>query len=114
AKPGRKNAPRERDGLFEMVSYAVCDARPHPEERACRRRRSANSNAHARVSKDEDGHRTAPHASRRIAALRGGGRVCASICAAMLLGMGARASGAFWPNDPNASPSGGPSEGGAP
>src|SRR5262249_36791011 len=64
-----------------------------------------------RVSKDEDGHRTAPHASRRIAALRGGGRVCASICAAMLLSMRARASGAFWPNEPNASHSGRPREG---
>jgi len=93
-----------------MVSYAVRDARPHPEERACASA-SANSNAHARVSKDEDGHRTAPHASRRIAALRGGGRVCASICAAMLLSMRARASGAFWPNEPNASHSGRPREG---
>ena len=36
--------------LFEVVSR---DARPHPEERACRRS-VANSKARARVSKDED------------------------------------------------------------
>jgi len=53
AKPGRRNAPRERDGLFDMVNCEVCDARPHPEERVCRRR-SANSNVRTRVSKDED------------------------------------------------------------
>src|SRR5215471_15228188 len=41
ANPGRRNAPRERDGLFDMVNCEVRDARPHPEERA-RRRRSAN------------------------------------------------------------------------
>jgi hypothetical protein len=35
------DASRERDGLFEIVSCEVRDARPHPEERA-RRRRSAN------------------------------------------------------------------------
>src|SRR5262245_6301543 len=33
-----------------------------------------------------------PHASRRITALRGGGRVCAPICAAMLLSMRASAT----------------------
>src|SRR5262249_37660077 len=78
ANPGRRNAPRERDRLFDMVSCERRDARPHPEERA-RRRRSANferacarleglilrsahvedvrqtSNARARVSKDEEG-----------------------------------------------------------
>src|SRR5262249_48078915 len=51
--PGAENAPRERDGLFDMVNCEVRDARPHPEERACRRR-SANSNLRTRVSKDED------------------------------------------------------------
>src|SRR5262245_30720050 len=35
------DASRERDGLFEIVSCEVRDARPHPEERA-RRRRSAD------------------------------------------------------------------------
>src|SRR5262249_3601347 len=39
--PDAENAPRERDGLFEIVSCELRDARPHPEERA-RRRRSAN------------------------------------------------------------------------
>ena len=38
-----------------MVSFAARDVRPHPEERGCRRR-FANSNVRARVSKDEDGH----------------------------------------------------------
>jgi hypothetical protein len=38
--------------LFEVASRLTRDARPHPEERACRRR-SANSNARRRVSKDE-------------------------------------------------------------
>jgi hypothetical protein len=68
-KPGRKNASRERDGMFEMVSrdsdsYAV--RRPHPEERA-RRRRPADASG-ARASRRM---RTSlcmrPHASRRIA-----------------------------------------------
>src|SRR5262249_6683683 len=36
-----------------MVSFAARDARPRPEERVCRKS-SANSNARARVSKDED------------------------------------------------------------
>src|SRR5262249_25281117 len=36
-----------------MESSAVRAGRPHPEERACRKS-SANSNARARVSKDED------------------------------------------------------------
>src|SRR6516162_3659352 len=35
------DAPRERDGLFDIVSCERRDARPHPEEHA-RRRRSAN------------------------------------------------------------------------
>src|ERR1700736_3845774 len=45
---------RGNDGVrvFEIVSR---DARPHPEERACRRS-LANSKARTRVSKDEDGH----------------------------------------------------------
>src|SRR5215468_5284329 len=52
--PGAENAPRERWRLFDMVNCAARAARPHPEERACRRR-SANSNGRTRVSKDEDG-----------------------------------------------------------
>src|SRR5262252_8289444 len=41
--PDAEIAPRERDGLFEIVSFLKLDARPHPEERACRRR-CVNSN----------------------------------------------------------------------
>src|SRR5262245_39079919 len=41
ASLGRQRASRERDGLFDIVSCERRDARPHPEERA-RRRRSAN------------------------------------------------------------------------
>src|SRR6516164_5602788 len=33
--PGRKSAPRERDGLFEIVSWPETRCCPHPEERAC-------------------------------------------------------------------------------
>src|SRR5262249_40371983 len=55
ANPGRKNAPRERDGLFDIVSCEVRDPRPHPEERACASA-PATSNARAHVSKDEDSH----------------------------------------------------------
>src|SRR5262249_35931614 len=53
--PGRKNAPRERDGLFDIVRWVETRCCPHPEERACASA-SAKSNARARVSKDEDGH----------------------------------------------------------
>ena len=55
ANPGRKNAPRERDGLFDIVSCEVRD--PRPEERACASA-PAKSNARARVSKDEDSTRS--------------------------------------------------------
>src|SRR5262249_28410140 len=48
----RKRAGGTRNRLFVMVNCEVRDARPHPEERACRRR-SANSNLRTRVSKDE-------------------------------------------------------------
>src|SRR6516225_10724713 len=51
--PGAKNAPRERDGLFDIVSWTEMRCCPHPEERACASA-SAESNARARVSKDED------------------------------------------------------------
>ena len=59
-----------------MVNCAVRDARPHPQERACRRG-SANLLARTRVSKDEDERLGSPHASRRIAARVGCGGVCA-------------------------------------
>src|SRR5215831_12957898 len=107
--PGAENAPRERDGLFEIVSCERRDARPHPEERA-RRKASANSEgpcacleglilrsahpgklpqtpkARARVSKDGDDPVHAPSCFRRIAAQRcwGGG---VRVRAAMLLSM---------------------------
>jgi hypothetical protein len=78
---------------FEVVSRLGSDVRPHPEERACRRR-SANSKARTRVSKDEDGRLGSPHASRRIAAHLSCGSACARR-AAMLLSMRATVRGAF-------------------
>src|SRR5262249_6440361 len=71
----------------------VGDIRPHPEERACRRR-SANSKARTRVSKDEDGRLGSPHASRRIAAHLSYGSTCACR-AAMLLSMRPRCAAHF-------------------
>src|SRR5262249_7535234 len=50
----QKNRKIQGSDQVSMVSSAVRAARPHPEERACRRR-SANSKARTRVSKDEDG-----------------------------------------------------------
>src|SRR5215813_9364104 len=61
--PGAKNAPRERDGLFDIVRWELpktvrqrtassgCPEPPHPEERACGSA-AANQVARARVSKD--------------------------------------------------------------
>src|SRR6516162_9730364 len=60
-----------------MVNFAARDVRPHPEERAYGSV-AADSNACARVWKDEDGRGGAcPHASRRIAAHLGCGSTCA-------------------------------------
>src|SRR5262245_13374911 len=75
--------------LFEVVSRGVRDARPDPEGRVGRRR-SANSKARTRVSKDEDGRWVRPHASRRIAARLSCGSASARR-AAMLLSMRATA-----------------------
>src|SRR5262249_31353640 len=44
--PDAENAPRERDGLFEIVRWAEMRCCPHPEERACAGA-SAKSNARA-------------------------------------------------------------------
>src|SRR5215471_9284758 len=76
--PGRKNAPRERDGLFDIVSWAETRCCPHPEERACTSA-PAKSNVRARVSKDEDErlrapscfetHRSAPSLWKRLCSL---------------------------------------------
>src|SRR6266542_6689450 len=74
------------------------DTRPHPEERACRRR-SASANARARVSKDENDPVHAPScfethrsALRRWNPLR-------SRRTAMLLSMRARVRSVFWRNE---------------
>jgi hypothetical protein len=52
--PGAKCAPRERDGLFEMVKNAATMLVLILRERACQKC-CANANLRARVSKDEDG-----------------------------------------------------------
>jgi hypothetical protein len=51
--PDAEMRARERDRLFDMVKNAAGDVRPHPEERACEKRR-ADANLRTRVSKDED------------------------------------------------------------
>jgi len=51
ANPGRRNVPREGDGLFDIVIWLQGEVRPHPEERTCRRR-WAKSIARMRASKD--------------------------------------------------------------
>src|SRR5262249_13898998 len=53
ANLGRGKRAAGRRKAVCMESSAVRAGRPHPEERACRKS-SANSNARARVSKDED------------------------------------------------------------
>src|SRR5262249_3831173 len=83
-----------------MVSFVVRDARPHPEERACRRR-SANAKPRARVSKDGDErlglpscfetHRSALRLWKHLRSPR----------TATLLSMRARGRGAFWRNEAN-------------
>ena len=76
--PGAHNAPRDRDGLFDIVSWAETRCCPHPEERACASA-PAKSNARARLSKDEDErlrspscfetHRSAPSPWKRLCSL---------------------------------------------
>jgi hypothetical protein len=91
---------RERDGLFDMVKNAASDARPRPEERA-REKLSANSNARARVWKDEDEPVGAPSCFETH---RSAVRLCRHLRsrhAAMLLSMRAGKHCAFWRNEPN-------------
>jgi hypothetical protein len=101
-KAPAQNAPREREGLFDIVSCATRDVRPHPEERA-RRRSSTNSNARTRVSKDEDEqsgvplcfetHRSAPRRLERPA--------LASRCDAPQHEGERGCRAPFWRNEPN-------------
>src|SRR5215472_11786855 len=88
--PGRRHAPRERDELLDIVSWAETRCCPHPEERACASA-SAKSNECARVSKDEDGPMSAPSCfETHRSALRLWEQLH-SHSAAMLLSMRARA-----------------------
>src|SRR5262245_28649949 len=84
--------------ILAKRTQAVRNARPHPEERAYRRR-AANSKARARVSKDEDGH-GAPSCfeTPRLSALN----ICVRGRKARLLSMRAGEGSAFWPNEANA------------
>jgi len=81
-----------------MVNCAVRDARPHPEERACRRG-SANLQARARVSKDEDVRLGSPSCFEMHRSARPLWRRLRSRCAAMLLSTRARGRGAYPPNE---------------
>jgi hypothetical protein len=58
SKRCKARAQKTRRGN-EEVRFEMVGCRPHPEERACRRR-SANSNVRMRVSKDEDEALLAP------------------------------------------------------
>ena len=89
ANPGRKTAPRERDGLFDIVSCLKLDARPHPEERACQRP-APHSSARARVSKGEGGHGMQPSCFETHRSARPLSKHLRLRRAAMLLSMRAR------------------------
>jgi hypothetical protein len=58
-RPGMEDSESAKKQENTGIGPAVRAARPRPEERACRRR-SANSNARTRVSKDEDGRYGSP------------------------------------------------------
>src|SRR6266487_40119 len=95
------NASRERDGLFDIVSYEPSPCAmlvPHPEERACRGG-PATSIARARVSKDEDGHGAGSSCFETHRSALGLWKRLRSRPAAMLLSMRATVRGAFWPNE---------------
>jgi hypothetical protein len=81
--------------LFEIVSRALRDARPHPEERACRRS-VANSKPRARVSKDEDEPVRAPSCFETHRSGLGLWKQLRSLGAAMPLSMRATVRGVFW------------------
>ena len=90
-----------------MVKNAASDGRPHPEERA-REKVSANSNARARVSKDEDGPLHAPSCfeTHRSAVRQRKGSTLLSRCDApqhegrrALRILAKRTPTAIWPNE---------------
>jgi len=98
--PGAENPPRERDGLFEIVSCERRDARPHPEERA-RRRRSANfERPCARL--EGRGRASACALMLRDASQRNdAGKEACSCALRCSSAWGARRHGAFWRNEAN-------------
>ena len=81
-----------------MVSSAARDVRPHSEERGCGRR-SANSNARARVSKDGDERLGSPSCFETHRSAFGLRKRLRSRRAAMLLSMRERGRRAFWRNE---------------
>jgi hypothetical protein len=106
--PGAEIAPREREGLFEIVRWNTANGSATSRNSARVRvliLRSARAGA---VPQNRPGVRASrrmrtrdwvrPHASRRIAARLGCGSACARR-AAMLLSMRPRVRGAFWPTD---------------
>jgi len=99
--PGVKTRGGNEEGwLFDIVSRGTRDARPHPEERACRRR-SANLQARARVSKDGDERLGSPSCFETRRSAFGLRKRLRSRRAATLLSMRARAGRAFWRNEAN-------------
>ncbi len=101
--PGRRKCAAGRRRAVCMVSSAVRDARPHPEERAGRRR-SANAKPRTRVSKDEDERLGLPSCFETHRSARRLWKHLRSSRAAMLLSMRARVRGAFWPNEAKREP----------
>jgi hypothetical protein len=99
AKPrAQKRAAGTRRAVC-MVSSAVRDARPHPEERAGRRR-SANAKPRTRVSKDEDERLGLPSCFETHRSARRLWKHLRSSRAAMLLSMRATvARRILWPNE---------------
>ena len=86
-----------------MESSAVRAARPRPEESACQRR-STNSKARARVSKDEDERLGLPSCFETHRSALGLWKRQRSRRAAMLLSMRVRVRGAFWRNEAKREP----------